>query len=169
MEIRKATVNDLDGIMEIVAAGQKYFRDNDIDQWTNGYPSRELITEDISLGTSYVIVDGDKVAGTAMITFVKEEAYDKITDGKWITDTSEEYASVHRVGISPDYKGRGLAGMFIECAKELCLANNVHSIKIDTHEKNQSMKNAIAKHGFIYCGNIFYEFEGERIAFEKVV
>jgi len=46
---------------------------------------------------------------------------------------------------------------------------NIHSIKIDTHKKNESMKKMLSNNGFKYCGIIYLENGSERIAYEKII
>ena len=51
MEIRRATINDLDAIMPIFDEARGFMRRNgNLGQWTGGYPSREQIADDIALG-----------------------------------------------------------------------------------------------------------------------
>ncbi|WP_455539180.1 hypothetical protein [Terrisporobacter sp.] len=47
------------------------------------------------------------------------------------------------------------------------MEKKVHSIKIDTHEKNISMQNLLKKNNFEYCGIVYLEDGGKRVAFEK--
>ena len=47
MEIRKASVQDLDQIMQIYEKAREFMRTNgNAEQWGDEYPSRELIEQD---------------------------------------------------------------------------------------------------------------------------
>ena len=41
------------------------------------------------------------------------------------------------------------------------------NLKIDTHENNVVMQNLLKKNGFTYCGRIYVDDGGERLAFQK--
>ena len=67
MIIRNAELAELDEIMKIFDIARQYMREKgNMNQWINGYPSRELITEDIEAGHLFVCLDtgdGDCVDG----------------------------------------------------------------------------------------------------------
>ena len=61
MEIRKTTLEDLPAVMALYDQGRQYMRKNgNHSQWIKGYPSEELIREDIQLGRSYVAQEQGK-------------------------------------------------------------------------------------------------------------
>ena len=65
LQIRKATLDDLDRLMEIFEEARRFMcRTGNPNQWINGYPQRELIQEEIEASHCYVCVteDGRAVA-----------------------------------------------------------------------------------------------------------
>ena len=42
MEHRLAERSDVDRIMEIISDAQRFLKDSGVDQWQNGYPTREI-------------------------------------------------------------------------------------------------------------------------------
>lgn len=46
MKIRKSTCTDVKDIMVLVHQAQNYFKENNIDQWQDGYPNSETILDD---------------------------------------------------------------------------------------------------------------------------
>ena len=167
MEFRKSIKSDIKEIINIIEEAQSYFKANGIDQWQNGYPNEESIKNDIESGESYVLLKNDKIIATAYLSFSGESDYDVIYDGKWISQG--DYAVVHRVAVSSNIKGHGIAGELFKCIEKICLENNIKHIKIDTHRQNKSMQRFLSKNGFKYCGVIYLEDNSERIAFEKVL
>ena len=61
--IRRATASDVAQIMSIVADAQLSLRELGIDQWQDGYPSKEVIVSDIASEVGYVYSIGDVVVG----------------------------------------------------------------------------------------------------------
>lgn len=164
---RKAKLDDVNQIMKIIAQAQEYLKLQGIDQWQNGYPNKEVIENDIKNDASYVVEEDGKVIAIAMISFDGEKDYDKIYDGKWISNS--DFLVIHRVAVDNDYKGQGIAGKIITEAEKLCIRRNIKSIKIDTHRDNLSMQKLLKKNGFEYCGIIFLEDGIERFAFERLI
>ena len=48
MEIRKSHLDDVQRIMTLIHQAQNYFKQQNIDQWQDGYPNEETIEKDIS-------------------------------------------------------------------------------------------------------------------------
>ena len=165
MNFRKSTKSDVSKIMEIVKQAQEYFKSQGIDQGQNNYPNDEVINNDINNGESYVMLDGDDIVATTVISFAKEKSYENILDGKWITNG--DYGVIHRIAVDNTHKGKGLSHKIIKYAEEVCKQNNIHSIKVDTHEDNILMQSLLKKNGFEYCGIVYLEDGGKRVAFEK--
>lgn len=67
LQIRKATLDDLDRLMEIFEEARRFMcRTGNPNQWINGYPQRELIQEEIEASHCYVCVTEE---GRAVATF----------------------------------------------------------------------------------------------------
>ena len=167
MEFRNSVKSDIKEIINIIEEAQSYFKENSIDQWQNGYPNEESIMNDIESDESYVLLKDDKIIATAYLSFSGENDYDIIYDGKWISEG--DYAVVHRVAVSSNMKGKGIARELFKCIEKVCLENNLKHIKIDTHRQNKSMQKFLKKNGFEYCGVIYLQDNSERIAFEKIL
>ena len=60
--IRKATLEDMPVLLEIYERARKFMvSTGNTNQWKNGYPSREILTEDIEKKEMYVLVDEDGI------------------------------------------------------------------------------------------------------------
>ena len=60
--IRKATLEDMPVLLEIYERARKFMvSTGNTNQWTNGYPSREILTEDIEKNEMYVLEDEDGI------------------------------------------------------------------------------------------------------------
>jgi len=167
MEFRKSIKSDIKKIIKIIEEAQNYFKENNIDQWQDGYPNEESIINDIESGDSYVLLKDGKIIATAYLSFDGEKDYDVIYDGKWISN--EDYAVVHRVAVSNSIKGNGVAGELFKYIDKICLENDINYVRIDTHRHNKSMQKFLSKNKFEYCGVIYLKDKSERIAFEKIL
>jgi len=167
MHFRKAQKNDVDAIAALYAQAVAYFAQSGIDQWQHGYPNAESAEADIAAENSYLLENEDGVLATAMFCIGHEPTYDHIYDGSWAVDGP--YAFIHRVAVSNDQKGKGVAQVLFNKFDLMCKLKNIKSLRVDTHEQNRSMQRALTKNGF-ECRGIIYLADGsKRLAFEKAV
>lgn len=83
-EIELAHVNDVDRCLEIIDSGKKFQNDQGFTEWTDDYPNRESILEDILANKGFVLrVDGI-IAGYLRIDFTGMPYYKEIL-GDWHT------------------------------------------------------------------------------------
>jgi hypothetical protein len=159
MEIRHTSLEDLDTVMIIYDHARQYMRQHgNHNQWINGYPSKELITEDIHEKRSYVCVDDDEILGVFCFTMGEDPTYLKIYEGKWLDD--KLYGVVHRMASANNRKG--VASYCLDWCFAQC-----QNIRIDTHEDNVVMHNFLLKYGFVRCGIIYLESGAPRVAYQK--
>lgn len=157
MEIRKTVKEDINAVMALYRVAQQFMIENgNPTQWGTEYPSEELVLGDIDEDISYVCVDEGEIVGVFYFKIGVDEVYNGIYDGKWLDN--EEYGVVHRIASGK----KGVGGFCLDwCFKK-------HpNVKIDTHVDNIPMQKLLAKKDFKYCGKVFMEEYGERIAFQK--
>jgi len=167
MEFRIATISDINRIMDIIRQAQEYLRNKGVDQWQDNYPNLNIIRDDIEKRKGYVLEKDGQVVATVAISFSDEKTYEKIYEGKWITEN--EYAVIHRIAVDNNFKGKRLSSEIIAQVEKMCLQSDIYSIKVDTHKQNESMKKMLSNNGFQYYGIIFLEDGSERVAYEKVI
>ncbi|MDV4150519.1 GNAT family N-acetyltransferase [Clostridium sp. AL.422] len=167
MELRKATENDLKNIMKIIDEAKKFLKNNNVDQWQNGYPNEDVILKDIKSNSSYVLEDSNEIIGTVALSFDGEETYNSIYEGEWLSNG--KYAVTHRIAVLNNSDRKGIGTEIIKKSEEICLSQGINNIRIDTHEDNLVMQNLLKKNGFKYCGVIYLIDGSKRIAFEKEI
>lgn len=172
MEIRLASLSDLDRIMEIVADAQRFMKQSGVDQWQNGYPTREAFADDIAKGACHVFTVEGKVAGVISVFFEQEESYNTVEDGAWLAGDAP-YAVFHRAAVGADYRGMGIAGQMLSYLENLAIERGFKSIRGDTHQDNKAMRGLLEKCGFIHCGTIYLSSErnaqNKRVCYEKIL
>lgn len=166
MVIRKSEKYDIDEIMQIILDARASIGRLGIDQWQYGYPTRDIVIEDIELGRSYVAEDGE-LLGTFALISDGEPTYDKIYRGEWLTEGN--YVALHRIALSAKARGTGLASRIIDFIVEFAKENKFGSIRVDTHKGNIPMRKMLEKNGFVHCGTIHLTDGQHRVAYEKVL
>ena len=156
--IRKAELKDLPKLKELYEKARQYMRENgNPDQWGISYPGDELIAGDIKAGVLYT----DEEVNFAFVLMGEEEAYKNIYYGKWLNN--ESYLTLHRV--AGNGKVKGVFSKIFEFSLEKMKEAGLSNLKIDTHEQNLTMQNAVTRQGFVRCGLVKLR-EGERIAYQ---
>lgn len=162
---RKAKPEDQSQIWDILKAGIKRRKEEGSNQWQDGYPNPDVVDADIENGYGYVLTDGDAVIGYCAILINDEPEYARL-QGKWLTD--EDFVVYHRVAISENYLGKGLAQKMLMHVEDYARKNTIRSVKADTNFDNKGMLKIFEKLGYSYCGEV--TFRGSvRKAFEKVL
>ncbi len=166
--IRKATYADIDGLLALFDEARGTIAALGIDQWQDGYPSREVVCDDLEKERVFVVDCDGQIGGTFVIVDDGEPTYDRIDDGHWKTgDDNRDYLAIHRVAVAVAKRGCGISTAIINRAAEEAAARGLSSLRIDTHEGNVVMRRMLEKHGFVHCGTIFLQSGAKRVAYEK--
>ena len=95
MNIIKAVYDDIEMIVPIYDKARKFMADNgNSNQWINGYPSIEIITEDIINGNCFICKnDEGNIVGAFTFIIGDDPTYEKIYSGQWLND--KPYGVIH--------------------------------------------------------------------------
>ena len=159
MEIRPARAEDLPSILALYDAGRAYMRANgNQSQWGDGYPSASLIQGDIAGGHCFLCVEEGIPVGVFCYFEGPDPTYRVIEDGAWLNDAP--YGVLHRIAVAGHRRGVASA------AFAFCLSR-CKNLRVDTHEDNLPMQQALLKNGFVRCGIIHLLNGDPRVAFQK--
>ncbi|TPE45329.1 GNAT family N-acetyltransferase [Pontibacter mangrovi] len=164
-QFRKATISDIPHIWAILQAAIARRKADGSNQWQDGYPNPEVIQKDIETDAGYVLTANEDIAGYVAVLVNDEPEYDNIR-GKWLTNA--DFVVFHRVAISEQYLGQGLAKKLLQFIEELASSKGIHSIKADTNFDNVPMLKIFEKSGYTYCGEVYFR-GSPRKAYEKVL
>ena len=154
MNIRKASISDLNRMLEIYSIAREYMKANgNANQWGDSYPNESIIKKDIENKISYVLEENGQVF--ASFAFIK--GYEKNYELEFISDS--EYGIIHRV--ASDGRKNGIVSQIISFIKR-----EVDILRIDTHEDNKTMQKAIERLGFKRLGIIYLDDGSQRILYE---
>ncbi|MCI5839486.1 MAG: GNAT family N-acetyltransferase [Peptoniphilaceae bacterium] len=164
--MRRADLNDLEKIYQIIEETKIIFKNEGIDQWQNGTPNKESIKENIKDG-GYVYEENGLVLGFCYLQKSEDKNYRNVDGDDFIYD---DYFIIHRFCVDPERRREHIATKFFNEIEEYAKVNNFKSIRLDTHKDNIPMRNFIKKNNFEYRGIIMVDDvikKAERMAFEK--
>ena len=153
--IRRAEPADMEAILRIYEQARAFMAANgNPTQWRNGYPSKELLEQDIALERLYVVEQADQICGV-FVFFIGDDPTYSYIEGSWRSTAA--YGVIHRIAGS----GGGIFG----AALDFCRGRIAH-IRIDTHADNKPMQHVVEKAGFSRRGIIYVEDGSPRIAYD---
>ena len=162
MHILPANVSDIEQILRIYEDARLYMRKTgNAHQWAGGYPSREILMEDLAAGRLFLCVEGEEILGVFCF-FIGEDPTYRVIEGAW-TDDRRPYGVIHRIAVAASAHGRGVAAFCFAYAMERAV-----SVRIDTHRDNRPMQRALEKNGFVLCGIIHLANGDPRLAYQKI-
>lgn len=146
MNIRQATYNDIPALMQLFERAKGIMRaSGNMHQWGDGYPSEEIVRNDIAAGVCYLLCDDDAILATMAFISGPGPTYSVIEGGAWLND--EPYHVIHRIAVAAP--GKGCARRMLDWAFGRC-----STLRIDTHRDNVIMHHILRSYGFEYCGVI---------------
>jgi GNAT superfamily N-acetyltransferase len=167
MDYRVAAQEDLPRIMDVIRQTQAAFKAAGIDQWQNGYPSDEVILDDILNIRTRVVTHRERVIATVSTSFNNEPTYREVYNGRWLTD--DAYMVAHRLAVDPLYRQYGIAGHIFDQEEARAVHSGVFSFKVDTHMDNLPMRRFLEKRRFRLCGFVIIRDGSKRLAYEKLL
>lgn len=162
---RKALTTDLPQIWTILQQAIAHRKKDGSNQWQDGYPNLQILQKDVDAGAGFVLAVGENIIGYTAIMINDEPEYAKIK-GKWLSE--DQFVVFHRLAVSKNYMGKGLAKTIIEFVEKFAKENNIFSVKADTNYDNIAMLKIFEKLGYTFCGEVYFR-GGERRAFEKIL
>ena len=161
MIFERAVKEDMPRILEIYEGARQFMKETgNPNQWRDTEPKESELWEDIELKRLFVVKEEGKIEAVFMFSMVPDPTYTTIYDGQWPNNGS--YGTLHRVASAGNIPR--IADKIFEWA-----AGFVPNLRIDTHEDNKVMQNAIKRNGFQYCGIIYLLNGEERLAYQKVL
>ncbi len=64
----------------------------------------------------------------------------------------DDYIEIYSLFVTPLFRQKGIAKIFLECCKEYCEKNNLKKIILDVDETNHSAIRFYTKNNFLFCG-----------------
>lgn len=165
INFRKANTSDIPSIWTIIKQAIARRKADGSNQWQDGYPNEKSIQSDIEKEAGFVLTENEVVIGYCAILINDEPEYDNI-EGQWLTNG--DFVVFHRVAISEDHLGKGLAKKMFEFIEEFAIDNKINSIKVDTNFDNEAMLYLFEKLGYQYCGEVYFRGSARK-AYEKVL
>jgi ribosomal protein S18 acetylase RimI-like enzyme len=153
MNIRLATLEDIEPIMDLVREIVPVMRASGNFQWDDVYPNAGVFEKDVALKQLWVADIEDEIGGFAAITIDQEAEYANVG---W--DINEEAIVTHRLAVSIHHRRQGIAEALLKQAEIVAVEKGINILRIDTNSNNKATRLLFPKLGYEYAGEIGLNF-----------
>lgn len=160
MMIRKATRADLNHIVRIY---DEIHTAEEEGKCTTGwireiYPVRETAEKALEREDLFVLEDGGRILGTALINQIQVDVYH---GAPWKHNVPEDQVCVlHTLVISPDAAGKGYGTAFIRFYEQYAAEHGWPELRIDTNAGNQAARKMYRRLGYQEISVVPTDFNG---------
>ena len=110
-----------------------------IHQWTDNYPTRAIIENDLEQGSVFVLKCCNRILGAIVLSEDQETEYQQVN---WKFDNSNVLV-IHRLAIDPTYQGCGYASNLMDFAEKPCGRKRLHFYPIRHLQPEQKVVSAL--------------------------
>lgn len=160
MNIRKATLKDIDGVEavydEIHTAEEN---GSAVIGWVRGiYPIRDTAEQALLRDDLFVMEENGVIVGAAVINKQQVKEYE---NGSWLYDAPDDKVTVlHTLVITPSAAGQGFGKAFIDFYEAYAAKTGAPYLRIDTNERNARAREMYKKLGYREAGITPCSFNG---------
>lgn len=159
---RNAKTEDLPEILLLYKAVVENMISSGINQWSDEYPNREVLSEDIEKSELIVATSDDKIVSAFVMNEFADEDYYK---AQW-QYPNLRWCVVHRLCVSPDCHRQGIATSVMQYVEDTAKSQGFESIHLDTFSGNPKALSLYHKLGFTDVGEAYWA-RGRFIIMEK--
>ena len=119
--------------------------------WSEDYPSRDLVYDDVHAGHVLVMrrQEGGIASAIAILPAEEEPEFDDIAP--WYNDI-EKWAIPSRLGVASDMQGKGIAKRMLQTAMDYAHENGCGAVRFLVAKSNPIAQRAYARLNFDVCG-----------------
>ena len=118
----KASIVDLEQLYAITKSCAKHMIKNDIFQWNENYPSKEILLNDIESQQIWKLEENKVIVAIIVLTEIEDKEYNKV---KWLTKNYKNLY-IHRLAVDPNFQGQGYAQKLMFFAEIMHLKTSIN-------------------------------------------
>lgn len=148
MDIRKATISDLDAVARIYDAQHtaEEAGKSTVGWIRDVYPTRATAAAALDRGELFVLCEQGEVRGAAIINQTQVDVYE---GAPWRFSAPDERVCVlHTLVIHPAAKGRGLGTRFVAFYEDWARAHGWPELRMDTNARNANARALYKRLGY---------------------
>lgn len=132
IKFRLAEKSDIDDVFEVFKAAIQKMIENEIFQWDEVYPDKNILAEDILKGQLYIGCVDNKIVSVYVINDEYDEQY---RNGDW-RYRNLSYKVLHRLCVNPKVQNRGIGRKTMNHIEKEVKAKGIECIRLDAFTLN---------------------------------
>jgi ribosomal protein S18 acetylase RimI-like enzyme len=153
MQIRLAMRADVATVIELLRRVVPSMRAAGNLQWDEHYPTAAVFEHDVEQRQLWVAEVDGALAGMVAVTTGPEPEYGH---AGWAVE--EAGVMVHRLAVSPEFRGAGIAAALMRKAEEVARERGIPAVRTDTSAENEVAQRLFLKLGYGKTGEIGLSF-----------
>lgn len=137
--LSKATLDDLESIIDLYKDRINWFKENKIDQWTHflDYTPRCAFETAIKNEDYFILIKNRKIVA----------GFEVSTTNKYFEDDINDAYYLYKLVTKPSYKKLGK--IIFDIAKDMAIQNNKRYLRLDCLTRNRKLNDIYNNYGFI--------------------
>ena len=162
--IHQLEVLHVDAAYGIVDRARKDMQSRGIDQWYDGYPSKEMVIEDIRKKEMLGYIYKNNLEGIITVNEFQDPKYGSIT---WRYN-GKKTGVFHRLTVDPIFQGLGIAKKLILAGEDYFRKRGINQIRLDAYSNNPAALHLYDSLLYERNGEVSYPFRANSFhLFEK--
>ncbi|MGB1000026.1 MAG: GNAT family N-acetyltransferase [Flavobacteriales bacterium] len=150
LKIEKGQLSDLEELVQIYVDAKSALDKKGIHQWTDDYPKRSIIENDLRNGFLYVLKYNNQLIGAIHISEEQEPEY-KLVD--WEFDQSKALV-IHRLVVDPKHQKQAFGKQLMDFAEHFAEYNKYTSVRLDAYSQNEKVITFYKRRNYLIRGEL---------------
>ena len=166
MIIQKAKISEIGDIMLMYKSCIEGMLANNIDQWDESYPNKDIIMQDLIAQTYFIVIEHNIIIAGINIDQNQDKTYLPL---EW-KDKKNQFLVVHRLAVKEFFWGKGIGKSLMIFTEKLAIKKGLNSIRLDTYSGNPKAMNFYKRIGYNEVGTINLKPNKNKYhCFEKII
>lgn len=148
IEFTIAEEKDLEKIASIFASAIKKMDEQNIPQWDEVYPDKNIIEDDIRRKQLYMGMFENEIA---VVYVLNNECDEQYNNGRW-QHKDASYNVIHRMCVNPKFQNQGIGSLTLSYIEDQLKNRGIETIRLDTFSLNPFALKMYNKQGYKSIG-----------------
>ena len=157
IKIELAEINDINDIMKMIHDCANDLIGQNIFQWNEKYPSRDIFLSDIEKKNLFILKNNSGIIGCIALSHEKDIEY---TDVKWLTK-DDKNLYLHRLAVDPKFQKKGIGKLLMDFAEDYARNNKFISVRLDTFSKNERNNRFYKSRKYTRLDDVYFPNQSE--------
>lgn len=166
--IRPAVQKDLDDVLALRRAAERWLRERGVEQWTDSWSdhARKLIADNLAAGKTWVITpddndgDVDQVVATVTLNGPDRDFWDP-------TDDPDDASYLYKLIVARHTAGTGLGDAILNWASQRAADHGNRWLRIDVWRDNQALQDYYLRRGFNHVRTVHRDWRKSGALFQR--